>query len=158
MTTTMHVAELNIGRTLYPLDDPRMAGFVDNLALINGLAERTPGFVWRMKDDVGAGATDIKIGGDPQFIANMSVWESADALEHFVWNTLHKRFYNQKHSWFEKPAKAIFVMWPIAAGHLPTLEEGLERLEHLRAHGSSDHAYAWDHLPHLKTWLNQKCG
>jgi uncharacterized protein DUF3291 len=49
----MHLAELNIGGVRYPLDDPRMAEFVDNLALVNGLAERSDGFVWRLKDASG---------------------------------------------------------------------------------------------------------
>ena len=42
-----HLAQLNIGRIRYEVADPRMAGFVDNLAFVNALAERTPGFVWR---------------------------------------------------------------------------------------------------------------
>ncbi len=29
----------------------RMADFTYNLALVNGIAERTPGFVWRFIDD-----------------------------------------------------------------------------------------------------------
>ncbi len=154
----MHVAQLNIGRALYPLDDPRMAPFMNALAAINAIADRSPGFVWRMADASGAGATDIKYSDDPQQLANMSVWETPEALEHFVWNTAHARIYNQKHSWFEKPAQAIFVMWPIDEGHIPTLEEGLERLDRLRKHGSSDYAYGWDHLTHLKAWLAKKCG
>jgi hypothetical protein len=154
----MHVAQLNVGRALYPLDDPRMAGFMNALAAINAIADRSPGFVWRMQDAGGAGATDIKYTDDLQQIANMSVWETATALEHFVWNTAHKRIYNQKHAWFEPPKQAIFVMWPVAVGHIPALDEGLERLEHLRAYGSTDHAYGWDHLPHLKAWLTKQCG
>jgi hypothetical protein len=154
----MHVAQLNIGRARYPLDDPRMAGFMNALAAINDIAERSPGFVWRMKDDSGAGATDIRYSDDPQQIANMSVWQTAEALEHFVWNTAHKKIYNGKHAWFETPAKPIFVMWPINVGHIPTLEEALGRLEHLRMHGSTDYAYGWDHLAHLQAWLTQQCG
>ncbi len=154
----MHVAQLNIGRSLYPLDDPRMAGFMNALAAINAIADRSPGFVWRMQDESGAGATDIKYTDDPQAIANMSVWESPEALEHFVWMTAHKRIYSQKHSWFETPARATFVMWPVERGRIPTLCEALERLQHLRSHGSSDYAYAWDHLAHLQAWLTKKCG
>jgi hypothetical protein len=154
----MHVAQLNIGRALYPLDDPRMAGFMNALDAINAIADRSPGFVWRMADESGSGNTNTKYADDPQQIVNMSVWETADALEHFVWNTAHKRIYNQKHDWFEKPSKAIFVMWPIEIGHIPTLDEALERLAHLNAHGSTDYAYAWDHLAHLKAWLTKKCG
>ena len=100
----MHIAQLNIGRARYPLDDPRMAGFMNALAAINAIADRSPGFVWRMADEGGAGATDIKYTDDPQQIANMSVWETAEALEHFVWNTAHKKIYAQKHAWFEPPA------------------------------------------------------
>ncbi|MGE0597347.1 MAG: DUF3291 domain-containing protein [Hyphomonadaceae bacterium] len=154
----MHVAELNVGRALYPLDDPRMAGFMDALEAINALAERTPGFVWRMKDDSGAGATDIKFTDNLLDIANLTVWESVEALEHFVWNTAHKKIYNGKHSWFEKPTQAIFVMWPIEASRAPTLDEAMQRLDHLRRHGSTDYAYGWDHLPHLKAWLTKQCG
>lgn len=154
----MHVAELNIGRARYPLDDPRMAGFMNNLAAINAIADRSPGFVWRLADESGAGNTDTKYTDDPQQIVNMSVWETAETLEHFVWKTVHQKIYNQKHDWFEKPTQAIFVMWPVAVGHIPTLEEALERLTHLRAHGSTDYAYGWDHLAHLKAWLSKKCG
>ncbi|MGB9044128.1 MAG: DUF3291 domain-containing protein, partial [Pseudolabrys sp.] len=48
-----HLAQLNIGRIRYEVDDPRMADFTNNLALVNGLAERTPGFVWRYIDASG---------------------------------------------------------------------------------------------------------
>jgi heme-degrading monooxygenase HmoA len=154
----MHVAQLNIGRALHPLDDPRMSGFMNALDAINAVADRSPGFVWRMQGNDGMGATDIKYTDDPQQIANMSVWESAEALEHFVWNTAHKKIYNGKHSWFEPPKQAIFVMWPVEEGHTPTLDEALERLAHLNAHGSTDYAYGWDHLAHLKVWLTKQCG
>jgi len=154
----MHVAQLNIGRALYPLDDPRMAGFMNALEAINAIADRSAGFVWRMADESGAGNTNTKYADDPQQIVNMSVWEDVDTLEHFVWNTAHIRIYNQKHVWFEKPTQAIFVMWPVDEGHIPTLNEALERLEHLRRHGSTDYAYGWDHLAHLKAWLTKQCG
>jgi hypothetical protein len=48
-----HLAQLNIGRIRYEIDDPRMTDFTNNLALVNGLAERTPGFVWRYIDESG---------------------------------------------------------------------------------------------------------
>ncbi|MEL6288602.1 MAG: DUF3291 domain-containing protein, partial [Pseudomonadota bacterium] len=49
----MHLAQLNIGHLRYPIDDPRIADFVANLDRINAVAERSPGFVWRFKDDTG---------------------------------------------------------------------------------------------------------
>jgi heme-degrading monooxygenase HmoA len=153
----MHVAQLNIARALYPLDDPRMAGFMEKLDAINAIADRSPGFVWRMADESGNN-TGTHYTDDPQQILNMSVWESAEALEHFVWNTAHQRIYNRKHEWFEKPAQAIFVMWPIEVGRIPTLTQGLARLRYLRERGPSKYAYGWEGLPHLKAWMNKKCG
>ena len=154
----MHVAELNIGRALYPLDDPRMARFVGALQAINAIADRSPGFVWRLADENGIGNTGTKYSDDPQQIINLSVWETAEALEDFVWKTAHQKVYNLKHYWFEQPPQATFVMWPVEEGHIPALDEAFERLAHLRQHGSTDYAYSWDHLAHLKAWLTKQCG
>ena len=154
----MHIAQFNIGRARYALDDPQMSDFMGALAAINALAERTPGFVWRLKDDTGEGSTGVKITEDPRDIVNMTVWETPEALEHFTWNKAHARIYNRRASWFEPHATPSFVMWPIEIGTTPTPSEGLARLAHLNAHGSTDYAYAWDHLPHLKVWLTKQCG
>jgi len=87
-----HLAQLNIGRIRYEIDDPRMADFTNNLALVNGIAERSAGFIWRYIDESG-NATNTRPYADPRIIVNFSVWESVDALERFVWRTVHKRFY-----------------------------------------------------------------
>jgi hypothetical protein len=80
MSAAQHLAQLNIGRLRYPTDDPRMADFMNNLDLVNGLAERSNGFVWRLKDDSG-NATNFRPFPDPQMAVNLSVWESVEALE-----------------------------------------------------------------------------
>jgi Domain of unknown function (DUF3291) len=41
------LAQINIGRLIAPIDDPKIAEFVANLEPINALADRSPGFVWR---------------------------------------------------------------------------------------------------------------
>ncbi|MEX0628050.1 MAG: DUF3291 domain-containing protein [Cucumibacter sp.] len=152
----MHLAQLNIGRLLYPVDDPRVADFVNALDKVNAMAERMPGFIWRL---VGAGnnALDIRVFDDPAMAVNMSVWESAEHLEQFVWNTVHKRFYNRKAEWFDALQSQHFVMWFIEEGHIPTLTEARERLEHLDANGNSEFAFDWKYLPHIKLWLSQRC-
>ncbi len=76
----MKLAQLNIALAKYPLDAPEIKEFVDNLDLVNGIAEESEGFVWRLKDDSGD-ATSIKLFEDPNMIVNMSVWESTDALK-----------------------------------------------------------------------------
>ena len=154
---TSHIAQLNIGRFRYPTDDPRMAGFMTNLDRINALAERSEGFVWRLMDESN-NATAIRPVSDPTMAVNLSVWESVEALERFVWATVHKQFYNRKGDWFEKLGTPHFVMWPIQFGHIPDLQEAMGRLAHLTAHGDSDFAFGWKHLTHIKLWMSRKCG
>jgi hypothetical protein len=152
-----HVAQLNIGRIRYETDDPRMADFMDNLERVNAIAERSPGFVWRYKDDSG-NATDTRpFPHDARMLINMSVWESIEALETFVWQTVHTRFYSRKHEWFEKLDGAIFVLWHVPAGHRPSVAEAIGRLEHLKANGPSEHAFGWQDAASAKLWRSARC-
>ncbi len=139
----MQLAELNVGYALYPLDDPRMAGFMDNLDKLNALAERSNGYVWRMKSDSG-NATDLAVPGDEEMISNMSVWEDVESLGDYVFNTIHAKFYEKRPAWFENMTRHHFVMWWVPDGHMPTLEEAIQKLAHLQEHGSTDDAFGWD--------------
>jgi hypothetical protein len=152
----MHLAQLNIARLKYPLDDPRVAGFVDNLDRVNAVAERSAGFVWRLVGD-GNDATDIDAFDDPMTIVNMSVWKDAKSLEQFVWNTVHKQIYRKRAEWFDAMSSHHFVMWWVGEGHLPGAEEAKARLAHLDEHGNSHHAFDWSHLPGVKLWQSQRC-
>jgi Domain of unknown function (DUF3291) len=116
-----HLAQLNIGRIRYEIDDPRMADFTNNLAMVNGLAERTPGFVWRYIDESG-NSTSTRPYSDPRIAINLSVWENVEALEHFVYQTIHKRFYGRRADWFEHFDGPYFVMWWVPAGNRPSVE------------------------------------
>jgi hypothetical protein len=152
---TQHLAEFNVARVRYPLDDPRMADFVNNVERINGLADAIEGFVWRLKDDSGH-AMNMQVYDDPRILPNLTVWENVEALERFVWQTLHRRFYGRREEWFEKIEQPL-VLWWIPAGHRPTMAEGVERLEHLKTHGSTDHAFSWDRLPGAKLFRGARC-
>jgi len=156
MTEPKHLAELNIGRLRYSVDDPRLADFMNNLDLINGLAERSKGFIWRLKDDSG-NATNSWSRDDPNMIVNLSVWNSVETLERFVWQTVHKRFYGRRTEWFEHLDKSYLVMWWVPVGHRPTVNEAKERLEHLAAHGPSDHAFGWESIPSAQLWKTARC-
>ena len=48
-----HIAQLNIGRIVAPLDSPQLAGFVNQLDEINALADAAPGFVCRFQYESG---------------------------------------------------------------------------------------------------------
>ena len=132
----MHLAQLNIGRLLKPIDHPQIAEFVNNLDSINALAESSPGFIWRMQDDSG-NATHIKVFDDPLIIANMSVWESVEALKDFTYQSGHVEFMKKRTQWFEKYKSNYMVLWWIPVGHRPSLAEATERLAHLDANGAT---------------------
>lgn len=156
---TRHLAELNIGRLLAPTDDPRVAEFMGALDRINGLGKRMPGFVWMMEGsgEPGTGNAETKIGGDPQFVSNLTVWESVETLENFVWNTVHRQFYERRQEWFEIMGEQHFVMWWVDAGHRPSLDEALERLEMRKSNGDSDEAFGWDWLKEARLWRTRTC-
>jgi hypothetical protein len=143
-----HLAELNVGRLLAPTDDPRVADFMENLDRINGMGKRMPGFVWMMEGsgEPGTGNTDAKIDGDPQCVSNLTVWEDAPSLQTFVFDTVHKQFYDRRTEWFEIMGKMHFVMWWVPVGHKPTLDEALVKLDYLQKHGDSVDAFGWKHL------------
>ena len=114
-----HLAEFNIARIRYPLDDPRMAEFVDNVARVNALAEQIEGFVWRLQDESGH-AMNMTVYGDPTLLPNLTLWENEAALERFVWQTLHGRFYRRREDWFV-PIETPLVLWWVPAGHRPSM-------------------------------------
>jgi hypothetical protein len=154
----MQLAQVNIGRVLGGPDDPRMADFYNNLARINAMAERMPGFVWRLKDDSGDSAMALHWPGDATMAVNMSVWEDDAALGTFVFQTVHRNIYARKHEFFEMPKVQTVALWWVEDGHIPTLEEAKARLDHLNAHGPSEFAFGWADLPSAKVWQEKRCG
>lgn len=154
-----HLAELNVGRLLAPTDDPRVAEFMAALDRINGIGKRSPGFVWMMEGsgEPGTGNTDAKIGGDPRYVSNLTVWESVETLEAFVWNTVHRQFYKRREAWFEVLGQMHFVLWWVPHGHRPALDEGLARLTLLREQGPSEMAFGWDWLKEARLWREKSC-
>jgi hypothetical protein len=153
---TQHLAQFNVARIRYPLDDPRMKEFVDNVERVNGLAETIEGFVWRLQDASGH-AMNMRVYEDPRILPNLTVWENVEALERFVWQTLHKRFYGRREEWFERTETPL-VMWFVPQRYRPAIAEGVERLEYLKAHGPSDYAFGWDRIPAAQLWKTALCG
>jgi hypothetical protein len=152
-----HIAQVNIGRVRGGREDPRMADFYDNLARVNAIAERMPGFVWRLQDETGESAMSLHWPGDPTMNVNMSVWESAEALASFVFNTVHRTIYARKPEFFLAEDQPTVALWWIPAGHIPTLDEAKARLDHYRDHGPTATAFGWPDLPAAKAWLERRC-
>lgn len=139
-----HLAQINIARLVAPIDDPRIAGFVEQLDPINQLAEQSPGFVWRLKSDSG-NATDIAFGDDPLVIVNMSVWISIEALRQFTYASSHLNVFRQRRDWFGKMDLPNYCLWWIPVSSVPTVAEGRERLEHYQRHGATPYSFWFSH-------------
>jgi len=135
-----HLAQANIARQRGPLDSPVMRGFVVALDPVNRIAERSPGFVWRLGSSQSHGATTLRDGSFP-VIVNLSVWASYEALHAFVYRSPHGAYLRRRARWFEPSPQPSTVLWWVEAGQRPTVEEALRRLRHLRAHEPSPQAF-----------------
>ena len=139
------LAQLNIARLRAPLDDPRLEGFVNNLDRVNGLGDASPGFVWRLQTDDGD-ATALRPFPDPDIIVNLTVWESVESLRAFAYKGEHLEGFKQRRQWFEERVEPMVVLWWVADGHIPSVEEAKERLDFLRRHGPSPWAFPFSAL------------
>ncbi len=141
--TVSHLAQYNVGRVHVPLDHPDLAEFIAALEPINAIAESSPGFVWRLKDDDGQSSSYVRVAGidDPLFIINYSIWEDFDSLQHFVYKSGHVAYLRRRREWFEPSSPATSVAWWIPAGQIPDVEEAHGRLLHLREHGPTEEAW-----------------
>lgn len=140
-----HVAQFNYARMLYPLDDPRMEGFVARLEEINQLADRSPGFVWRLQTEEGDSTSLRPFGTD--MLINMSVWETVEDLRNYTYKQGHLEVFRRRKDWFDRPELPHLVLWYVDEGRIPTIEEAGERLEHLAEHGPTDHAFTFSSVP-----------
>jgi hypothetical protein len=138
-----HLAQANIGRIRAPMDHPIMDGFRTQLDPINALADRTPGFVWRLQTEDG-NAMAIRPDPDDALMAiNMSVWESMESLQQFVYKSAHVAPLRDRKQWFEAIEGPILVCWWVPVGHIPTVSEALDRLKHLKEHGPTAQAFTF---------------
>jgi hypothetical protein len=137
-----HLAQVNIGRLLAPLDAPEIAGFVEALEPLNAIADASPGFVWRLQSESGD-ATNIRPFPDDSILVNMSVWRTLDDLRNYVYGSSHVAILRQRRSWFEKLTEVHLALWWLPAGRLPTVEEAAWRLELLRTNGPTAEAFTF---------------
>src|SRR5437016_12977070 len=129
---TYHLAQINIGRLIAPIDDPKIAEFVAELEPINALADQAPGFVWRLQSESG-NATDIAYSGDPFIIVNMSVWQSIETLRDFAYKSDHARVLRDRAKWCEKIGKPHYCLCWIRACNILTIPDVSARLQHYQS-------------------------
>jgi Domain of unknown function (DUF3291) len=136
------LAQLNIGIIRGPMDSPVMAHFAANLERINALADRSPGFVWRLQTEEGD-AAGIRPFEQENMLLNMSVWRDIESLSAYVYDSAHVEVMRRRREWFERMPEAFLVLWWVAKGHRPSVAEAIAKLEMLRAKGPTAEAFTF---------------
>lgn len=141
-----HIAQLNIARWKVPSSDPghaeAVADFMNLLDPINALADRSPGFVWRLQTEEG-NSIAIRPFDDPDMVINLSVWESLATLHDFAYASRHLDVMRRRREWFQRLVERYAVLWWVPAGTLPTVDDAKRRLELLRGEGPSPAAFTF---------------
>jgi len=138
--TQYHIAQYNVARMRAENDDPIMAGFVARLDELNHLADRSLGFVWRLKDDSDH-SNAMRLYEDQLVVINMSTWESIVALHAYAYRSDHAPMYAARREWFAEMEGHTLVLWWVPVGYEPTALEGKERLELLQRLGPTAEAF-----------------
>lgn len=139
-----HLAQINIGTMIAPIDDPAVSGFVDALEPINAIADRSAGFVWRLQTEEGD-ATSLHLFENPNVLINLSVWESVDALRNYVYKSDHVEYFKRRSEWFE-PNAGKLALWWVHAGVVPDPADALRRIRFLERHGPSPYAFTFSQV------------
>ena len=139
--SSYRLAQLNIAKMKFAIDDPEMSAFVARLDDINALADAAPGFVWRLQTDDGD-ATGIDYFGSDSLV-NMSVWQNVGSLHAYVYRSAHSQLMALRKQWFERMTEVYSVLWWIAEGHIPALDEASQRLDCLRQQGPCAQAFTF---------------
>ncbi|GGT06637.1 DUF3291 domain-containing protein [Nonomuraea spiralis] len=139
----MHLAQLNVAHLRAPIDAPELAEFVALLEPVNAVADESPGFVWRLKEsESDPTATVLHDYGD-HLLINFSLWESLETLWDYAYRSVHLGVLRRRREWFLRAAEPYMVMWWVPEGHIPSLAEGMARLERLRADGPGPEAFTF---------------
>jgi len=151
-----HLAQINLAYARADESDPVMADFMAQLDEINTLAERSPGFVWRYVTD--SRDPNQRELADARVLFNMSVWDGVESLHAFAYKTAHAKVFASRKKWFEEwkdragslpelgEGAPFLAMWWVAAGHVPTPAEGIERLRMLGAKGPHAQAFTFKQM------------
>jgi Domain of unknown function (DUF3291) len=119
MTNQLHLAQVNIARMKAPLDSPVMAGFVARLDEINALADRSPGFVWRLQTGEGNAISALMTTTE-----YCSTSRCGRASSTFV-------------------DTSYLALWWVPIGHRPSIDEAKKRLAYLAENGPTSFAFTF---------------
>ena len=141
-----YLAQINIARFRTEPEDPINQDFFDNIDHINVIAEASPGFIWRLKDEESGDATSINVFDDHRMIVNMSVWASAEEFVAYVYKSDHAQIMAKRKIWFEEIDLPHLAIWWVEEDQLPTAEDGRRMVELLYQTGPTEEVFGMREL------------
>ena len=138
--TDWGLAQVNVALPRASLESPEMAGFVHALDDVNWLADQSPGFRWRLPPQHGP-VTFGDLEGS-RVIVTLSVWTGFEPLQRYVYRSAHSLFMQRRARWFLPIGGFTTALWWVPENAHPSVEDGLSRLESLRAHGPRPGAFS----------------
>ena len=142
MDSAYQLAQINITRMKFLIEDLRMADFVAALDEVNALADPSPGFIWRQQSPAG-NSTAIRACDDPLMLGNISVWESMALLKEYTYQGMPGRIFARRQTWFDKIDGVQLAAWWVPRGTIPTIADGKARLNTLALVGETIDAFSF---------------
>src|SRR6266404_5565252 len=88
---------------------------------------------------------------DPRIAEFVALLEPINALRTYAYKSDHAKVFRDRAKWFEKMEKPSYCLWWIPLGHIPSVAEGRERLEHYQKNGATPHSFWFSqHFPQPK--------
>jgi heme-degrading monooxygenase HmoA len=115
------LAQVNVAVLRAPLSSPELQGFAFVFDGVARLADRSPGFVWRLKTQNGHATAVTRDGRD--LMVNLSVWRDYASMHEFTYRSPHGRMVMRRSEWFLPTPQPSTALWRVPAGHRPTVEE-----------------------------------
>ncbi|MGY1808880.1 DUF3291 domain-containing protein [Blastococcus sp. SYSU D00669] len=134
-----HLAQVNVAKMRAPLDAPQMLEFAAGFDPVNRLADRAPGFVWRLQTGGHAPLVEDDTG---LWVVNVSLWTSYEALHDFAYRSPHAAFLRRRSRWFEPAPPPMAALWWVAEDERPDVPAARARLTHLRRYGPTPRAFS----------------
>lgn len=141
-----HLAQVNVAVLHHSLESEETAEFVRALDPMNALAEVSPGFIWRPKDDEGLSASYMVVDGKDNDleIVNLSIWTDVEALRHYVYRSGHAMYLRRRREWFATIENPSTALWWLPEGERPSLSEAYRRYQKLCTEGPSQEAWLFN--------------
>ncbi|AJR04121.1 DUF3291 domain-containing protein [Siansivirga zeaxanthinifaciens] len=149
-----HLAQVNIAKMLGSFNDPVMKPFFDNVERMNAIADSSPGFVWRLKDEDKEEATHLF--KEDNLIINLSVWESPKDLFNYTYHSGHIEVFKRKKEWFSKLKMLHMAFWYIPEHTKPSIKEAHNRLMYINAYGETPYAFNFKNIFSAEDALDYK--